>query len=425
MLTLRVLAIAIAAVTWIILAFRARILLPARREILAWIGLALRGRIPVAHPHRAPLVLLVLLAALAAGLTLQSLAPNRAHPSMVHVASWISFIVATSCWQLFMMHLRHGHPWPPEPTPAPRPRRHVIVLVIAASAIVLVVVASALPNPYAQLARFADLFYLLLCLPHIAWYSHLAARVQPAPLTRAAHRLVALSCAVAAACLTWPLATIVTHSITGDPPQPTPLAVTTTTDAATLAAVIGLTIPEWGPRFRLDWPWQWIARERTYWQLARLWRHLTTAYPRFRFEHVPVTHRRDLLHRRVVEITDAMAVLREHLDPRDAHRAETLTAQAHRDRETRQVVMQAATIAAALECRTVQRPPEHAQRCLVLERGTLHDDALYLAKVSKQYARSAVVRQVRTEVRDAVQRGERGPHVERHASIGTRHAEQM
>ena len=371
----------------------------------AWVSLILRARELLPQHQQAPNAVLVVLGGLAVGLSFQSVAVHQIRPTAPLLASMIALVVAISVWQLLMLHLRHGRPlWD---------RRHVLVVLVAALTITVIAAASLLPSPYPQLARLADFAYLLASLPHIALHSRAAARVVTQPLTRLGLRLIAVATVSAAVCIAWPLTAILVHLITRRPPQPTPLVVTAATDAATLLGIVGLTLPAWGPRFRLDTPWRAVSGRRIYRALEPLWRDLVATYPHITLGVLPARGHGDRqllrVHRRVVEIVDGIALLRPHLDRADTQRAIDLADAAGLDNATRTAVVTASSLAAGLERRAVNClaaqesawPPPYDHR-------DWETDAARLAGVSLAYRSHPLVDHVRAEVRSAVRRGDRG-----------------
>ncbi|PWW56954.1 MAB_1171c family putative transporter [Actinokineospora spheciospongiae] len=79
-------------------------------------------------------------------------------------------------------------------------------------------------------------------------------------------------------------------------------------------AIVGITLPAWGPR--VDAARTWLAHYRSYRRLTPLWHALRTATPTIELRSpTPWWHMEYRLYRRVIEIWDGRAALRPYRDP--------------------------------------------------------------------------------------------------------------
>jgi hypothetical protein len=137
------------------------------------------------------------------------------------------------------------------------------------------------------------------------------------------------------------------------------LIIQSLTIASQVLLVVGLTMPAWGPRVGLPKLLRWVDQYRGLRRLYPLWRVLCEAFPEVALE--PPTgvwrDRRRLrglewrLPRRVGEMRDVQLRLRPYLDSRVAEAAATLGRTAGLEGEELGAVVEAASLAAALDAK--------------------------------------------------------------------------
>jgi hypothetical protein len=169
--------------------------------------------------------------------------------------------------------------------------------------------------------------------------------------------------------------------------------------------VVGSTMPAWGPRLGLGTALRWRRRYRAYRRIYPLWLALCRATPEIALDppRSPVAdaltagNLRFRLYRRVIEVWDGRLALRPFLDPGVADLAHRLACGAGLSGERRQAVVEAASLAAAVEAKAQGwRAPADAS--FEAPGGTSLDGEVdWLEKVALAYARSTVVRDVLAE----------------------------
>lgn len=134
----------------------------------------------------------------------------------------------------------------------------------------------------------------------------------------------------------------------------------------------------------------WLYRYRLYQRLGPLWRALYHAEPAIALDppRVPdvlrVSQLRLHVYRRVIEIRDGLLALRPYRDPFIAATSTQRATRAGMRGQELAATVEAATIAAALQSRTVRTPPT-ALSPSVAGGGDLHSDTAFLSEVSRAY----------------------------------------
>jgi hypothetical protein len=190
--------------------------------------------------------------------------------------------------------------------------------------------------------------------------------------------------------------------------------------ATVLPVVVGTTMPAWGPRVGLPRLLVWVGRYRAYLGLYPLWRALCQAVPDVALQ-APTsavadawTGRRQLgfrLQRRCTEIRDAQLALRPWIDPQATEAAVRLGRQAGLAGEDLQAVVEAASLAAAIQAKTGRWPPTKGPTSAPWGQGggDLDTESAWLGRVAVAYRRSLIVRAVLTD-QQAQQQAVHHPH---------------
>lgn len=177
--------------------------------------------------------------------------------------------------------------------------------------------------------------------------------------------------------------------------------------ATVLPVVVGTTMPAWGPRVGLPKLLRWVSHYHAYLRLYRLWSALCQAVPEVALE-APTSVKADAwagrhqlsfrLQRRCVEIRDAQLKLRPWADPHAAATAGALGGQAGLNGEELQVVVEAASLAAAAQAKTRGWAPvgKRTPASSVQGGGDLGTESAWLSRVAVAYHRSPVVQAVLT-----------------------------
>jgi hypothetical protein len=170
--------------------------------------------------------------------------------------------------------------------------------------------------------------------------------------------------------------------------------------ATVVPVVVGTTMPAWGSRVGLARLLGWVGRYRAHRRLYRLWRALCQAVPNIALEP-PVAAWRETLRarhltfrvqRRCTEIRDAQLALRPWLDPQAAGAAEQLGRQAGLDGEQLQAVVEAATLAVAVQAKLAGRAPPRERGAVAGPGGSdLDSESRWLGRVASAYLHSPVV----------------------------------
>jgi hypothetical protein len=183
--------------------------------------------------------------------------------------------------------------------------------------------------------------------------------------------------------------------------------------AAVVLIVLGSTMPAWGPRVGLPRLLRWASRYRAHRRLYPLWRRLCQAVPEIALVPPPAPWRDALalrnldfdLHRRIIEIRDARLALRPYLRPQVADTAARLGRLAGLDSEELRAVVEAASLAAAVEAKAQGWPATGARTLAAPGGADLESESSWLVRVAAAYTHSpligAVLTSDRTEQRPA------------------------
>jgi len=165
-------------------------------------------------------------------------------------------------------------------------------------------------------------------------------------------------------------------------------------------------MPAWGPRIGLPRLLRWVEHYRAHRRLYPLWREQCEAVPDVLLirpsprliDALAVRHLAFRLHRRVIELRDAQLALRPYLDPQVADTACELGRQAGVDGEELRAVVEAASLAAAVDAKTHRRPGSAPEEPAAASGGTdlgadLQSETAWLVKVATAY-RSPLMRVV-------------------------------
>lgn len=137
-----------------------------------------------------------------------------------------------------------------------------------------------------------------------------------------------------------------------------------------LFLVVGATIPSWGPWFGLDRPVRWFGYYRLHRHLYPLWSMLYRSVGPATLDQISasawadrwvVRNLRECVYRRYIEIQDALLVLSPYRSAGATQRAAALVAADHTDDEHRDAVIEAATIAAAVDAKYEGATPDVGQ----------------------------------------------------------------
>lgn len=201
---------------------------------------------------------------------------------------------------------------------------------------------------------------------------------------------------------------------------PQPLITQLLIVAAVALIVLGSTMPAWGPRVGLPSLLRWTNRCRSHRRLYPLWRSLCQAVPEVALVSPPSPWR-DLLsvwdlgfalHRRIIEIRDARLALRPYLDPQVVDAADKLGRQGGLDGEDLRAVVEAASLAAAVQAKAEGCRARTGARTVAAAGGAdLESESRWFVKVATAYTRSPLVRATLTW-----QRAELLPTVQRHGA---------
>lgn len=201
-----------------------------------------------------------------------------------------------------------------------------------------------------------------------------------------------------------------------------PVAVTRGLAAVAVGlAVSGATLPTWGPRAGLPALYRWAGRYRAYRRLAPLWLDLYRAYPQIALlppsrvaERLPLRDLDFRLYRRVVEIRDGCLALRPYREPRAAQVARELCRATGIADDERRVIVEATSLAAALQAKARGRPPHQTPPTLPLLGGAdIHSEVATLERLARCYRRSPLVRAALMRLDDNA--GSDSAHTERPA----------
>ncbi|WP_329128553.1 hypothetical protein OG552_00425 [Streptomyces sp. NBC_01476] len=242
-------------------------------------------------------------------------------------------------------------------------------------------------------------------------------RIAPS-LLRTGLRLMMLAAAVGAVWTLWVQEDVVAdlaHGRQGLGADPVSTALAAVTS---LLATGGATTTLWGDRIAA--PVRWLRAYRTYRALEPLWAELHATLPEIALSSSAsaggprLRHAEFALYRRVIEIRDGHVALRPYLQPRAPAWVTEAPGGTGGGPLDPDAVVEAAVIAAALENRRAGRLPDgapesreygHGPRTALLE--TVEDEAAWLVQVTRAFARSPAVEDVRNRVRAQWQGTER------------------
>jgi hypothetical protein len=177
--------------------------------------------------------------------------------------------------------------------------------------------------------------------------------------------------------------------------------------ASVLLIALGSTLPSWGPRFGPDRATRWLVRWISYRALTPLWSALVDAFDMVvLLPHSSILRARAagfslefLLYRRMTEISDALLLLRPYLDPGVADRARGEARSRGLSEEEVDAVVQAASIAAALEARAGGIQFGAAGDASPAPYADPDSKSWWLQRVTQAYRTSPVVRETRAWAR--------------------------
>jgi len=312
--------------------------------------------------------------------------------------------------QVFMAHLNH---------PEERARSHVrwagwlllLALAVMASVFAFAPVKQEASDFWRQyrvasfmpVYRYAFLAYLGAALAHAAYLSWRNAGIADSPALIVGLRLVTVGCIFGLVYVAEALLVVSVHlGLDGFLPYANAVAQMLIA-AAVGCTVVGLTLPAWGSRVGIPALYEWGCRYRAYRSLYPLWAVLYRAVPTIallppRSALADALVIRDLefrLYRRVVEIRDGFLALRPYVDPGVAVRARELSEEAGLSWEETQAVVEAASLAAALEAKRRRRTINAALSTFGMTGGAdVNSEVAMLERVARCYARSPIVRAV-------------------------------
>ncbi|TMQ92732.1 hypothetical protein ETD83_26695 [Actinomadura soli] len=274
-----------------------------------------------------------------------------------------------------------------------RIRRWLVALLAAVSAMTGLFVSSPLPPVIGDFgSQYGDhpalVGYIVIYTVFMGWaftglavltvrYASPAAR----PALRTGLRIVTVGCVLVIIYLVEKTAMVVTQWLRLDPlvpghdrPCPSPLHPPGCAFAvglpllAALAITLGITLPAWGPPAVA--PVRWLRYWRTYRRLNPLWTALSAAMPqivlprsgRDRFSY------RYGVHRRVVEIRDALLLLRPYRDSSEIWQAEITTGGAGLDARQAAALCEAISVRTALAAYLAGRPADERTHTTALSK---------------------------------------------------------
>jgi len=257
--------------------------------------------------------------------------------------------------------------------------------------------------PFMPVYRYAFLAYLGAALVHAAHLSWRNAGIADSPALIVGLRLVTVGCIFGLVYVAEALLVVSVHlGLDGFLPYANEVAQLFVASAVG-CTVVGLTLPAWGSRVGIPALYEWGCRYRAYRRLYPLWAVLYRTVPtialfppRSALDDAFVV--RDLqfrLYRRVVEIRDGFLALRPYVDPAIAARARELCEEAGLSQEETEAVVEAASLAAALENRRRGRIVCAGLSSFGMSGGAdIGGEVAMLERVARCYARSPIVRAV-------------------------------
>ncbi|MHC5904247.1 MAB_1171c family putative transporter [Streptomyces sp. S6] len=268
-------------------------------------------------------------------------------------------------------------------------------LFLAADVTVTDTAVTAAPGRGWVLAACNTLFagYACWCLHTMARALLSRARDLRAGSLRTGFVLATLATATAALWALWTLDDVASDLTRGSQASGEDLVSTTLGMITAVLATAGATATLWAA------PVRWWRARRAYRDLGPLWSALYAELPEIALtphHRQPLRQAEFALYRRVIEIRDGSLALRPYHRPEAlALAAEAVSARA--DRADREAVFEAAVLAAALETKRSGQPPipvpGYPAPTACLE--TVEDEAAWLARVSRAFTGSPVVREVR------------------------------
>ncbi|MET8977043.1 MAB_1171c family putative transporter [Streptomyces sp. NPDC004539] len=290
---------------------------------------------------------------------------------------------------------------PTAPRPALRRRRvHAallfqllaVSLFLGAGVTVTDTAVTAAPGRGWVLASYNTLFagYVCWCLYVMARALLRRTRGMRAGSLRTGFVLATLATATAALWALWTLDDVAANLVRGSQATGEDLVSTTLGMITAVLATAGATATLWSA------PVRWWRARRAHRALDPLWSALYAELPEIALaphHRTPLRQAEFALYRRVIEIRDGSLALRPY------HRPEVLVraAEAVSSLDDREAVFEAAVLAAALEAKRTGQPPVgvpgYPAPTAALE--TVEDEAAWLARVSRAFTESQVVREVR------------------------------
>lgn len=256
-----------------------------------------------------------------------------------------------------------------------------------------------------RLAFFAYSWLALITIVRLAWrYGQLADR----PALRLGMRLVAVGGGFGFAYMTHDALRAVAARAGLGQLLPQAGLISQVLMATTVSLMlIGATMPAWGPRVGVPVLYGWVERYRAHRRLYPLWRALYQAAPEIALLPPPSALAdalavRDLdfrLYRRVVEIRDGSLALRRYLEPQVVEEAQQRCQAAGLSDEEAQAVVEAASLAAALQARVHGRAVDQPLRTLQTHGGgDVTSEVRHLEGVARAYQHSPIVRTIRARI---------------------------
>jgi hypothetical protein len=172
-------------------------------------------------------------------------------------------------------------------------------------------------------------------------------------------------------------------------------------------AVIGATMPAWGPQVGIPRLYHWVQCYGALWRLYPLWRDLVRSCPDIALDQPPsrladIFNLRDVdfrLHRRVVEIRDGILALRPYVNPAVNDVAARLCREADLSRVEMDATIEAASIVAGRWGRANDRPiRENVIHVTTASGEALESEVAELERVARSYGRSSIVRVIRAQL---------------------------
>jgi hypothetical protein len=172
-------------------------------------------------------------------------------------------------------------------------------------------------------------------------------------------------------------------------------------------AVIGATMPAWGPHVGIPRLYRWVQCYGALWRLYPLWLDLVRSSPDIALDQ-PHSRLADIfnfgdvdfrLHRRVVEIRDGILALRPYVDLAVTDVAARLSREAGLDQAEADATIEATSIIAGRWARASGWPiRENVVRRATSSAEAIGSEVAELERVAWCYARSSIVRAIRVQL---------------------------